>query len=519
MPQPPQPPDRPPSPPPSPPAGGGRERDRRRKSLVVGAAVAALFAVGAGVWAAVGHGGGRSDAGPRTRDTDRAGRHTDAVPTGPSGGTGTTSGRHGGESGPDDARRPGEARVLFRKPAPQAPKTGADIPGFWVMDGYVVKPVRNRVIAYGDHGEPKWTVKLRDAVCAVPESPTDGKVVIAYRGGGKDECGRLALIDLDKGVKLWDRRAPYTAPSAPGAPTPGAATQGASTPHAPTASGGDHLGMGLAQSGDLVGLSWYGGSAVLKVDDGRQVSPGAPGPGCDVDGFAGGRALLRAYSCDDGTAGLQRINTSTDEVSWTYPVRKGYKVSTIFSTAPVVIALADDHHKSGGVLALSDRGKRRSTLELGKRSYQPECGLDLFGTKLGGCRGVAVSSDTLYLPTELTLARDGRPSSEVHAFDLRTGQRKWAAKVPGRTLFPLSVEGGALIAYEEPTDRTAGSVVGIGTGGGRPRTLLRLPNATRGAEAGLASATRVYRNGVFYIASDRLTGSGAAEEMIMAFCP
>jgi hypothetical protein len=90
---------------------------------------------------------------------------------------------------------------------------------------------------------------------------------------------------------------------------------------------------------------------------------------------------------------------------------------------------------------------------------------------------------------------------------------------PGRMLFPLSVEGEDLIAYKEPTDHTAGSVVGIGTGGGRPKTLLRLPSATRGAEAGLASAARVYRNGVFYIASDRLTGSGAAEEMIMAFCP
>ncbi|MDX3233432.1 hypothetical protein [Streptomyces sp. ME19-01-6] len=86
-------------------------------------------------------------------------------------------------------------------------------------------------------------------------------------------------------------------------------------------------------------------------------------------------------------------------------------------------------------------------------------------------------------------------------------------------LFPLSAEGERLIAYEEPTDHTAGSAIGIGSGGGRPKALLRLPSATRAAEAGPASATRIYRNGVFYIASDRLTGSGPAEEMITTFCP
>lgn len=460
---------------------------------MVGAAVAALLAAGAGVWAMAGDDGERPAAASKpsgTPNTNQTGQHANTLPPG------TTSGRHGDIGGPGEARRPGEARVLFRKPAPRALKSGAELPGFWAMDGYVVKPVQDRVIAYDDHGGRKWTVKLGKAVCAVPETPTGGKLVIAYGGRGKDGCGRLALIDLDKGAKLWDRPAP-----AAGAP------------------GSDHLGMGLAQSGDLAGLSWYGGSAVIRVGDGRRVSPGALHRGCAVDGFAGGRSLLRAYSCDDGSAGLQRINTHTGAVSWTYPVRKGYKVSTIFSTAPVVVALADARHKSGGILALSDRGKRRSALELGKRSYQPECGLDLFGTKLGGCRGIAVSPDTFYLPTELTLSGNGVPTSEIHAFDLRTGKRKWAAKVPGRMLFPLRADGGDLIAYEEPTAGAAGSVVSIGAGGGRPKTLLRLPSTTRDEEAGLASATRIYRNGVFYLASDRFAGSGAGEEMIMAFCP
>ncbi|MEU7244440.1 hypothetical protein [Streptomyces sparsogenes] len=461
----------------------------------------ALLAAGAGVWAAAGDGGEPPNAAPGDA---RAGTHTDPLPTGPTGrtgtttgGAGTTSGRRGGERAPGDARRPGEAEVLLREPAPGAPENGADIPGFWVRDGHVVKAVRDKVIAYGDHGERKWTVTLRGAVCAAPESPTGGKAVIAYGGPGKDECGRLALIDLDHGAKLWDRRAP--AARAPGAD--------------------HHLGMGLAQSGDLAGLSWYGGSAVIAVGDGRRVPAGALPRGCRVDGFAGGRSLLRAYSCDDDTAGLQRLDTATGQVSWTYPVREGYKVSDIYSTDPVVVSLADDHHRSGGIVALSDRGKRRSTLDLGERSYQPECGQDLFGTRMGRCRGVAASPDTFYLPTELSPDGGRGPTNEIHAFDLRTGQRKWASKVPGRVLLPLSVRGEDLIAYEQPTEKAAGSVVGVGADGGRPKTLLRLPKATRVAEVGLASASRIYRKGVFYIASDRLAGSGPDEEMIMAFRP
>ncbi|MEU5612546.1 PQQ-binding-like beta-propeller repeat protein [Streptomyces sparsogenes] len=461
----------------------------------------ALLAAGAGVWAAAGDGGEPPNAAPGDA---RAGTHTDPLPTGPTGrtgtttgGAGTTSGRRGGERAPGDARRPGEAEVLLREPAPGAPENGADIPGFWVRDGHVVKAVRDKVIAYGDHGERKWTVTLRGAVCAAPESPTGGKAVIAYGGPGKDECGRLALIDLDHGAKLWDRRAP--AARAPGAD--------------------HHLGMGLAQSGDLAGLSWYGGSAVIAVGDGRRVPAGALPRGCRVDGFAGGRSLLRAYSCDDDTAGLQRLDTATGQVSWTYPVREGYKVSDIYSTDPVVVSLADDHHRSGGIVALSDRGKRRSTLDLGERSYQPECGQDLFGTRMGRCRGVAASPDTFYLPTELSPDGGRGPTNEIHAFDLRTGQRKWASKVPGRVLLPLSVRGEDLIAYEQPTEKAAGSVVGVGADGGRPKTLLRLPKATRAAEVGLASASRIYRKGVFYIASDRLAGSGPDEEMIMAFRP
>lgn len=85
-------------------------------------------------------------------------------------------------------------------------------------------------------------------------------------------------------------------------------------------------------------------------------------------------------------------------------------------------------------------------------------------------------------------------------------------------LLPLRMDGKNLIAYEEPSYDEAGLVVSIGPDGGKPKTVLKLPQATREAENGFYSATHAYRNGIFYIASNRVTGAeGTSEKLIMAF--
>lgn len=475
--------------------GGGSGRNTRRKAVVIGAAVAVLLAAGGGVYAAVS--GGDDDKKPTAASTTTpAGQDRQDPTPEPTGNGASTGARDGGESesDPNDVRRAGEAKVLYQTPAPEVSKKSLDVPGFWVMKGYVVKAVEDKIVAYKDDGTKKWTLSLPKAVCAAPDSTTQGEVVVAYQGHGKDSCSQLALIDLDKGVKVWDHDAPEAG-----------------------SFGGGHTNMGMAQSGDLVGMSWFGGSAVIKVRDGKEVALEKPSPGCSVDGYAGGKALLRAYSCTNGTAKLQKV-ASNGTITWTYVVRKGYKVDKIFSTSPVVIALSDQDRKAGGILAISDSGKERSALAVGKQSYQPLCGTDLFGTNLGSCQGVAASRDTFYLPTEMTQDSAGGSTSEIHAFDLASGKRKRAAKVAGRMLLPLSMDGKNLIAYEEPSYDKAGLVVSIGPDGGKPKTVLRLPQATREAENGFYSATHDYRNGIFYIASNRITGTeGTSEKLIMAF--
>lgn len=475
--------------------GGGSGRNTKRKAIVIGAAVAVLLAAGGGVYVAVG--GGDDDKNPTAASTSPPAGRNRQDPTPEPTGSGESAGGHDrgeSESDPNDVRQAGEAKVLYQTPAPEVSKKGVDVPGFWVMGRYVVKAVEDKIVAYKDDGTRKWTLSLPRTVCAAPNSTTDGKVVVAYEGHGKDSCSQLALIDLDKGVKVWDHDAPEAG-----------------------SFGGGYTSMGMAQSGDLVGMSWFGGSAVIKVHDGKEVAIEKPSPGCSVDGYAGGKALLRAYSCTNGTAKLQKV-APNGTITWAYVVRKGYKVDKIFSTSPVVIALSDQDRKTGGILAISDSGKERSALAVGNQSYQPLCGTDLFGTNAGSCQGVATSNDTFYLPTEMTQDSAKGPTSEIHAFDLDSGKRKWAAKVAGRMLLPLSVDGKNLIAYEEPSYGQAGLVVSISPEGGKPKTVLRLPQATREAESGFYSATHAYRNGNFYIASNRITGTeGTSEKLIMAF--
>ncbi|MBI0319207.1 outer membrane protein assembly factor BamB family protein, partial [Streptomyces javensis] len=476
-----------------PPTNGGRAP--KRKAVIVGAAVAVLLAAGGGVYAAVGgDDSGKNPTASPTTTTPSHARTQDPTPEPTTGDGDNTGGRGSGESDPNDQRRVGEAKVLYQKPAPEVSKSNLEVPGFWAMKGYVVKAVENKIVAYNDEGGSKWTLSLPKAVCAAPTSTTGGKVVVAYEGHGKDACSQLALIDLNKGVKLWDRPAPES-----------------------DAIGGGYTNVGMAQSGDLVGMAWFGGSAVIKVSDGKEVSPEKPSAGCSIDGYAGGKVLLRAYSCTNGTAKLQQL-TPGGSIKWTYTVRKGFKVSNIFSSSPAVVALIDQDRRSGGILALSDKGRERSTLTLGKQSYQPECGTDIFGTNMGNCEGVAVSADTFYLPTEMTQDHGLGSTSEIHAFDLTTGKRKWAVKVAERLLLPLNMDGKNLIAYEKPSYTAPGRIVRIGPNGGKPKTLLRLPQATQKAERDFYSATHTYRNGNFYIATNRITGTDTtAENLLMAF--
>ncbi|MFF7727644.1 PQQ-binding-like beta-propeller repeat protein [Streptomyces sp. NPDC008001] len=474
-----------------PPAGGP---GKKRTAVIIGAAVAVLLAAGGGVWALTGGSGG-SD-GPKG--------HHSASPT-PHGSTGSDS-DSGGTAGPRDGgddddpnngRQAGEVKILINQNGPEAERAGSASPGVWAFSDYVVKAVQEKVIAYSTaDGKEKWSIALPKRVCAAPANLTDdGKVVVAYEGNEKDTCGYYAMLDLKNGKKGWDKPIPKSGGFAE-----------------------SFIGLDMALSGNAVGAAWFGGSGMIRVSDGEPISTPELDSGCSVDGFAGGKALLRSWQCiSDNTSHIEKLDPSTGKPVWTYDGRKGLETKKIYSTEPAVVSLLSDDKKSGGVIALKD-GKERSVIDLGKESYAPTCGMSFVGHDLGGCQGVAATDDTLYLPTG---GEDSYTTgNEVHAFDLNTGKRKWASKKTKPELMPIRAEGDKVFAYQKPSYDKAGALVSIGPDG-EPKVVLQAPQATMHAENLFFSAKYLYEGDHLVIATTRLSSSSSegsdANKLLLAF--
>ncbi|MFI1177947.1 PQQ-binding-like beta-propeller repeat protein [Streptomyces sp. NPDC020799] len=466
------------------PSGGP---DKKRTALIIGSALAVLVAAAGGVWALTGD----------DKGSDKPSAHGSAAPAkgGKDGGDeGTAGPRDGGENDPNDARQAGEAKILIDQKGPDVDRAGADVPGIWVIGDHVVKTVQDKVVAYStDDGKEKWSVPLPKRVCAAPKDTTDdGKVVVAYEGDKKDECGNYAMLDLKAGKKVWDKPIPKSGGFAE-----------------------SFIGLDMAISGDAVGAAWFGGSGMIRVSDGETISTPDIQAGCGIDGYAGGKALLRSWSCvSDDTSHVEKVDPATGKATWTWDGRKGLRTKKIYSTEPAVVSVLSDDKKTGGVIALKD-GKERSVIDFAGQAYAPTCGMSIVNHDLGGCQGVAVTDSTLYLPTE------GNYSSgnEIHAFDLDSGKRKWAAKnTSKRELLPLKADGDKVIAYQRASYDKAGAVVSVGSDGA-PKVLLQIPASMTSTENAFFDARYLYDNDRFYIATKRLSGSksGDGNRILLAF--
>jgi hypothetical protein len=477
-----------------PPAAGSRNPFKGRPAAVIGAAVAGLLVVGGAVWAVAGGGDDK-----KQQKKPVAGHSSASAPVNPG------DGRGAGDEDPEDfneGRKPGEARVLWYKTAPDAPKDGADAPGMWITDKTVVKPAYKQLFAYNvDDGKPTWDpVSFPQQICAVtPVKSADDKVVVAYEShsGDRTACDQLQQIDLNTGKKGWSMKV----------------TRGDDMFD-------NTVTISLAVSGRTLVVGRQLSGVAYDIDTGRKLFDKEKyGAGCFPAGFAGGTRLIQVASCGAGGSNehdeVQELDPATGKVKWTRVLPEGWSAQRTFSLDPLVLYSTREDGKRYNISVLDTKGGIRSQVDV-KGSFEPQCAWPGLNRNLQGCSGVAADANTLYLPTAVTMG-----ANEIVAVDLDTGKEKWRVKSPTDTsMLPIKTENGKLIAYVEPSYDQGGQVVSIASAGSShtPVKLLQNPENTAEIENGFFRKNIDWVGGRFYISSARLDGSDdAKEKLMMAF--
>ncbi|MGW4594537.1 outer membrane protein assembly factor BamB family protein [Streptomyces sp. NPDC004457] len=470
---------------------GGKRASRKKTALITGSAVAALLVIGGTVFAVTGDGDGKKK--PVARQSDDPKDSATASPT--------TSGGADPEN-LNEGRRPGEAKVLWYKPAPDAPASGADAPGMWITGDTAVKAAYKQVFAFraGDGGTAWGPLALPQKICAVtPQKSADDKIVVAYMNGGGDraKCNQLQQLDLRTGAKGWSTE---------------------------VADGGlfdSALSVELTVSGKtlMVGRSQSG--TAYDIDSGKKLYDKKKyGAACFPAAFAGGtNRLVQVASCGAGTAReheeIQELDPATGKVRWTQSLKKGWEVTRTYSVDPLVVYLTNRDKKAWNISTLTADGKFRSEVKVNEK-FAPRCGWAVLERELQGCQGVAVDAGMLYLPTDSTVS-----ANEIVAISLSDGKAKWRVKSPvDRPMAPVKVEGGKLIAYVRPSYDAGGQVVSVPVTGSSHRTtgLLRNPQGAADAEDTFYDGVVDWVDGRFFISSGRLSGDDdSKEKLMMAF--
>ncbi|MFI9191842.1 PQQ-binding-like beta-propeller repeat protein [Streptomyces californicus] len=478
-------------------SGGGFLKNKT--GIVVAAALAVVLIAGTGTWLLL---SGDDDPKKPVANTSNDPKPPSGSAT-PDEGDGNGDGREGNDD-LNAGRKPGEAKVAWlQKNDVDVPRNGASVQGPWFAGDVVAKAMYRSVSGYSvADGKQKWTIPLPADVCAAPTDPTaDGKIVIGVKDGttDKSKCSVLQMIDLNTGKAGWKKSVKQNGTW-------------------------DFLSdIGLAISGDTVAVGRTGNANAYRVSDGKELF-GNPSGNCKPYAFAGGPKLIAAVNCRTGDAEnpqeqVQELDPASGKPKWTYQPPRGWEISKVYSTTPLVIRLDHEKKKQWAIAALTDAGKLRSQLAPAKGdTLTADCGRDfaIFGKKLDGCSGVAADADTFYMATKDDTSGTAR-TNKIIAFDLNNGKPKWDAPAPAeRVLKPLGMEGGDVLLYMQPKYDAAGAVVTLPPTGGTPKTLLQHPESAGRIENGFFSSKVLYRDGRSYVFSTRVSASNDKEEMEQA---
>ncbi|MFJ8585944.1 PQQ-binding-like beta-propeller repeat protein [Streptomyces sp. NPDC093595] len=469
---------------------------RGRAAGLLAALVAVLLVAGGVSWYAL---GGDDEDGAR-----RAGGAGNGAPAGGRSASPSAPAGAAGDTGPDTAaaerinasRAPGDARLDWtRKNDIDVPGLGADQFGPWTTGDTVATALYRTVAGYSvADGRRKWSLVLDREICrATPQASADGRIVVVTREGtgSSGECRVLRMIDLRTGKQGWQQTV---------------AKEGQWDIFAE---------LSTVITGNTVTAGRAGYSTAYRLGDGTRLFGRGPGP-CHPFAFAGGPKLIAAASCDDGTADkpheqIQELDPETGKARWTHEVKRGYHVDHVYSVQPLVVSLYNRAENKRGLLALTDKGVRRAAL-VGPDQYAPGCSDRSSSTNdLQTCR-TAADAGTFAMATVPTPGLKG--TNQIVVFSLDTGRVLRRIPAPaGRTMFPLRMAGGELLAEVHPTFQGgSGMLASVAPGATTPKTLLRLPPGSAEPHRGMDSPRAVYEDGRYTIVAGSIGGSSDAEE-------
>ncbi|OEV28886.1 hypothetical protein AN219_19585 [Streptomyces nanshensis] len=389
-----------------------------------------------------------------------------------------------------------EGKELFKIPSPKlTDEESVSVTGAWATDKIFAKSTINGIIGMdAARGKQAWKIDLDGQVCAASRHSTDdGKtaVVTAETKSSRAECNQIAVIDLNKGKKLWQEKMPNS--------------ERATT-----------LGMNMTISQNVVAAKWIGGSVAYEMSGGTPLwkSEGT-GSGCQDEGFAGGEELMAVVQCgsySEPKLKVQKLNPKTGEANWEFDVPKGVQSARIISSDPVVIGVSAGTSSTTDVMTVGDDEKLKSKISLGDRKYDPGC-----STGVESCASAVVDDDYVYLPSARHQGDDYSSTNEIIAFDLETGKPKWKSDAgERRTITPVRMQGDKLIAYKKPTYGAGGQVVAVDPGKqGEQELYMRHPDDSSETENNFAGITLreppLYENGRLFLhqtlISERSTGT------------
>ncbi|WP_405950678.1 PQQ-binding-like beta-propeller repeat protein [Streptomyces prunicolor] len=384
---------------------------------------------------------------------------------------------------------------------PPKPKSDSDYiqtPGAWLTSRVYATGAEQAVTGYNlTTGKRAWTVPLSGGLCGASRNVTSaGLVAVVFQTEDtvKGRCTRFAVIDVNKGVKVWEK--PITDESV-------------------------SLGLGLnvAISDTVAAAGWPDGSAAYDTSTGAPAWT-APADGCTQEEHLGGAELLTLSYCKTSAGMKFRVgerDPGTGKATWRYEVPKA-RGAWLVSSEPLVLGLLqnDDGLDADQLVTVSDEGKVQSTIPLGD-DYVAGCG------ETGGCGATVVSGDTAYLGSD---PHNYSAGNRITAFDLTTGKAIRSFPAPDdSTLVPVRAEGKALVAAQEAEPTTPARVLRLDPATGKSTTLMEMPN-----ELSLNSTLHslistdvkepmLYDDGRFFLhtGSGYLMGETSPDPMTLAF--